>query len=202
LRRRDGTSVVPTSGKLGGWSIQAKCDDDRIVVMATRPGVNPLTGKAWSLAKSATDLFGPTSDLCRSVFTATPSELLYGGTIYRCPFKTATGPTVGPAFADFGLPIGMPNNQVTNTPDCPSGYQPSKLWAFADYGCGQTDVPPVPGPGADYYTTRYYVTQCGWYESSLQRWTPAIDAMPHYPSPNRWVGCGLIAFNCTRTLWN
>jgi len=75
LRNAGGESIVPANGKIGNWTIGASCQQDQIVVTATWPGNNPLTGISLNAiptngqgATVSTDLFGGWAHFCRSYF--------------------------------------------------------------------------------------------------------------------------------------
>lgn len=64
---RDKNNNVLSS--LGPWAIRAGCNDNSVVLKATRPGQDPLTKKDYSTAQEATqDLFRGTSSFCREFF--------------------------------------------------------------------------------------------------------------------------------------
>jgi hypothetical protein len=198
LRRLDGAELAP-GGKIGGWDVAAGCDPacvnadgsscaNELIVRVSHVGVDPLTGKPWSDYKTATDLFGGTSDLCYNLFTQPRRRTLFGGQLLRCPFKMSTGATQNVAFADMGDVVDY-FNPFTGTDACPDGYTPTYTWGFTDYGCG---------PTLPEYNTRYYVTQCGW--KNGVRWSTATDA-PQGACPNCWRGCSLAVFTCTKDVW-
>jgi hypothetical protein len=67
LKNHSNTSIAP-SEKLGLWDISAQCSGNEVIVKATRPGNEPLTGKPYASLPAATDLFGGTGKLCRPYF--------------------------------------------------------------------------------------------------------------------------------------
>ncbi len=72
LRRRGSPNSavldINPSDKVGRWTVRAGCSGNEIIVKATRPGNDPLSGRPWSNIPEASDLFRGTSDLCREYF--------------------------------------------------------------------------------------------------------------------------------------
>ena len=86
LSRSDGGPLAP-SGKLGPWTIAARCTNNELKVAISRSGNDPLTGQSYSALPEATDLFRGTGNLCREYFA--PGSTCTG------TYDTYTGSTGG-----------------------------------------------------------------------------------------------------------
>jgi hypothetical protein len=74
LKRRGGAAITST-GKLGDWTVSGGCAGNRLLIRASWPGKDPLSGgnrddipTNGTGAKVSTDLFGGISDFCREYF--------------------------------------------------------------------------------------------------------------------------------------
>jgi hypothetical protein len=61
-------SNFAAGNKVGGWTVNARCSGNELIIGASRPGTDPLTRKSYASAPEATDLFRGLSDFCREYF--------------------------------------------------------------------------------------------------------------------------------------
>jgi hypothetical protein len=84
-RTMDGAPIA-AGGKIGNWTIRARCINNSIVVGASRGGKDPLTGVDFSTKAYADDIFEGKSSFCSEYFApgsscpTAPYTLYYGST--------------------------------------------------------------------------------------------------------------------------
>lgn len=82
LRRKNGEAIAP-NGKIGPWTLAASCQNNEIIVKATRPGKEPLLGTPYNGQTAAQDLFNGTSEFCAEYFGGSPQCVIQDKTIPR-----------------------------------------------------------------------------------------------------------------------
>ncbi|MBC7530840.1 MAG: hypothetical protein H7318_04615 [Oligoflexus sp.] len=75
LKRMDGNPIGSNPNKIGDWTVKAVCEGSELIIKATNPGSDPLTGRPLNDTSSnatgtkvSDDLFGGSSDFCRSFY--------------------------------------------------------------------------------------------------------------------------------------
>jgi hypothetical protein len=185
LKRTNGANLAP-GGKIGDWNINLSCTGSDIKIGISKPGTDPLTGKAWSALTDklnnlvSVDAFGGTSSFCSEYLsTAGPTACTSPEVVINIDFDSRTvqcGP--GPFGGNYQFYLGdaaiygtSPGtttcrhaNPFTGTCSCPPGYSANFMSEFHS--------------GFD----------------------PAINACPHYS--DGFIGdhekCGYLAFICVK----
>jgi hypothetical protein len=200
---------IATGDTIGKWTVTAGCDPacvtpegascaNEIIVKATKTGVDPLTGKAWSALPVARDLFVGASDFCHKFFVSGQRRLEYGGIISRCMYTPATGGTILTDPAVMWTPSNEPVNEISGTHDCPAGFSPLYTWGFTDYSCG---------PSPPWQPTEYWGAQCAFWKADGTRFADWPGPQPAQsncatPTPGScWIGCSLAVYSCVKEVW-